>query len=355
MKAVGVDLLFDSPSIYGPNDDQVLAVTLKRFKPKVVLAAQVLESRGAVGGLSLLRATPALSAALGTNQHGLLNGFQDADGVIRQRPNTYATTVSKSLGKNTPRSLGVALLQAADLRVDHHVQWDGWLPLLDPYGPPRTIPTLSIWQLLEPNSYAALKESGQLRNQLVLLGPTATSLQDLHQTAFARGAGMPGVEVHATEIANQIEGRALLFPHKSPGSSLLLGVMVILMALASQRWERPLTRLGMLTAIASGLLLLSLLFIAQLGLEVGLVSLSAGALAAGVISSAGATLKLQWQKRRLRQSLGRYLSPAVAAEIANQPEEADDILGGRLTEVVVLMTDIRSFTSFTQSLSLIHI
>jgi len=81
------------------------------------------------------------------------------------------------------------------------------------------------------------------------------------------------------------------------------------------------------------------------------VSLSAGALAAGVISSAGATLKLQWQKRRLRQSLGRYLSPAVAAEIANQPEEADDILGGRLTEVVVLMTDIRGFTSFTQSMS----
>ena len=351
VKAVGVDLLFDSPSIYGPNDDQVLAVNLKRFQPKVVLAAQVLESRGAVGGLSLLRATPALSAALGTNQHGLLNGFQDADGVIRQRPNTYATTVSKSLGKNTPRSLGVALLQAAELPVDHHVKWDGWLPLLDPYGPPRTIPTLSIWQLLEPNSYAALKESGQLRNQLVLIGPTATALQDLHQTAFARGAGMPGVEIHATEIANRIEGRSLLFPHKSPGWSLLLGVMVVLMALASQRWERPLTRLGILTATASGLLLLSLILIAQLGLEVGLVSLSAGALAAGVTSSAGATLKLQWQKRRLRQSLGRYLSPAVAAEIANQPEEADDILGGRLTEVVVLMTDIRSFTSFTQSMS----
>ena len=122
---------------------------------------------------------------MGTNQHGLLNGFQDADGVIRQRPNIYATTVSKSLGKNTPLSLGVALLQAAELPVDHHVKWDGWLPLLDPYGPPRTIPTLSIWQLLEPNSYAALKESGQLRNQLVLLGPTATALQDLHQTAFA--------------------------------------------------------------------------------------------------------------------------------------------------------------------------
>ena len=64
VKAIGVDMLFDIPSIYGPNDDQVLAINLKRFQLKVVLAAQMLESLGAVGGLSLLRATPALSAAL---------------------------------------------------------------------------------------------------------------------------------------------------------------------------------------------------------------------------------------------------------------------------------------------------
>ncbi|WP_413349983.1 hypothetical protein [Prochlorococcus sp. MIT 0702] len=76
----------------------------------------MLESRGAVGGLILLRAMPALSAALGTNQHGLLNGFQDADGLIRQRPNTYSTTVSKSLGE-TRNPIRINLAKATRMKI----------------------------------------------------------------------------------------------------------------------------------------------------------------------------------------------------------------------------------------------
>ncbi len=57
VKAVGINLLFDSPSIYGTNDDKFLATSLKRLQPKVVLAAQVLVRRGAGAGLSLLRAS----------------------------------------------------------------------------------------------------------------------------------------------------------------------------------------------------------------------------------------------------------------------------------------------------------
>lgn len=70
-----------------------------------------------------------------------------------------------------------------------------------------------------------------------------------------------------------------------------------------------------------------------------------------VVTSGEATVSLEWQRRRLRQALGRYLSPAVAAEIANQPAEADGLLGGRSTNVVVLMTDIRGFTARTRAMS----
>lgn len=144
-----------------------------------------------------------------------------------------------------------------------------WLPLLDPHGPPRTIPTLPVWNLLESRSYRALLDSGRLRDQRVLVGPTAPLFQDLHRGPFAGAEGMPGVELHATELANRLEGRALWL------------------------W-RP-----------------------------------------GVGVSA----------------LGRYLSPAVAAEIAAQPSQADGLLGGRSMEVVVMITDIRGFTAHTRSMS----
>ena len=41
----------------------------------------------------------------------------------------------------------------------------------------------------------------------------------------------------------------------------------------------------------------------------------------------------------------------MAAEIANQPEEADGLLGGQLMDVVILMSDIRGFTGFTQEMT----
>ena len=62
-------------------------------------------------------------------------------------------------------------------------------------------------------------------------------------------------------------------------------------------------------------------------------------------------MQLQWQRRRLRNSLERYLSPAIAAEIAAQPEEADGMLGGKEVDVVILMSDIRRFTAITQAMS----
>ena len=48
---------------------------------------------------------------------------------------------------------------------------------------------------------------------------------------------------------------------------------------------------------------------------------------------------------------GSLSFPAVAAEIADQPEEADELLGGKLMDVVVLMSDIRGFTTFTQEMT----
>ena len=162
---------------------------------------------------------------------------------------------------------------------------------------------------------------------------------------------MPGVEIHATELANRLEQRSLLFQPNSWAWSCLLGLVVITTAISVERWEKPITRLAALAAISAGFLLIGFALIAQLGLGVRLLTLSGAILMTGIVSSSEATLKLQWQRRRLRNSLGRYLSPAVAAQIASQPEEADELLGGQQADVVILMSDIRGFTSFTQQMS----
>lgn len=346
--AVAIDLLFDSPSSHGAADDARLAQSLAPHRGRVVLGTQALESRGSVAGLSLSPPVAPLQRAVGEGGLGLLNGHPDADGRLREWPSSHAVRLRTAGLTRSPEGLAVSTLRGgSEPEAAHWAPRNPWRALLDPYGPPRTIPTLSIWPLLTAEGREELCRSGQVQRRLVLIGPTAAVFQDLHQTTLAGQEGMPGVEVHATEIANRLERRPLLFLPHSALWSALLGLACLGVGLGCRRWERPLTRLGWCAAIGLGWLLLGLLAVGQLALGLRLFSLAAVTLLTGGLSSAEATLALQWQRRRLRQSLERYLSPAIAAQIANQPAEADQLLGGQRTEVVVLLTDLRGFTAYT--------
>ena len=232
--AVGFDLLFESPSSHGDEDDAAFAEALQRHREQVVLGVQVLSSRGPVAGISLLDVTPTLRPADKPMHRGLLNGEPDSDGVIRRRPGQVTQLIREQLDALIPDGLAIALLkkqkEAADLST--HSQ-----DLLDPYGPPGTIPTLSIWKLLEPQAYAAIKQSGQLRNALVLVGPTAAVLQDLHPAVFSGAQGMPGVELHATELANRLDSRSLRWIPATPGWYLVMALLVIVAGVSVARLE----------------------------------------------------------------------------------------------------------------------
>ena len=345
---VGFDLLFEAPSSHGREDDAVFAAALKRHHPNVVLGVQVLSSRGPVAGMSLLDLATTLQPSDTPVHRGLLNGAPDSDGVIRRRPGHASQPMRQQLGASVPDGLALALLKrrgkSADLSIHSR-------DLLDPYGPPGTIPTLSIWELLEPQAYTALKNSGQLQNAIVLIGPTAAVFQDLHPAVFSGAQGMPGVELHATEIANRLDGRSLRLIQAPPGWNLVMAALVLLAGLGAATYERPLTRLGSLLGAAGLLVAASAALIVWGGVLLPLLGLAGTLTMTGIVSSTDATVRLQWQRRRLRQTLGRYLSPAVAAEIADQPEEADGLLGGRLMNVVILMSDIRGFTAFSQAMT----
>ncbi|QPN55506.1 adenylate/guanylate cyclase domain-containing protein [Synechococcus sp. CBW1107] len=351
-RVVGFDLLFDAPSSHGPEDDAALAAALRRHSGKVVLGAQVFESRGRVGGLTLSAAMPFLSEAAGPRSSGLLNGLQDPDGYIRLRPSTYAEQLRQSGMLDVPVGLSSQLIAKGRVaEIPPPPILASWRPLVDPYGPPRTIPTIPIWEVLESGSFARLKQQGTFRNQVVLIGPTASVLQDIHRTAFAGAEGMPGVEIHAAEIANRLEGRALYIPPNAWYLAPLLGFLVLALGLASARAEKPQVRLGALALLAGAMVLLGLILLSSTGAGIGLLGISALILATGLVSAGDATVRLQWNRLRLRRMLERYLSPAVAAQIASQPEEADELLGGKVSEVVVFICDVRGFTQRTTKMS----
>ena len=344
-KVIGFDLLFDTPSSHGKEDDATFAASLRRHANQVVLGVQALSSQGPVAGLSLLDLTPSIRNAHPSIKRGLLNGRPDRDGVLRRTPGTTSMDLRQKLGSAVPPGMASALLNTPPETQNKGIS------LLAPYGPPRTIPTFSIWELLEPKAYAALKQSGTLQDAIVLVGPTASVFQDLHRSVFSGAVGMPGVEIHATEVANRLEGRILQFFPPIPGWNLILAALAGGLGLALSGMERPLQRLSVAAIATVGTLFVGVALVTKAWLVLPIASIAVTILATGIISSADATVKLQWQRRRLRNTLGRYLSPAVAAEIADKPNNAEGLLQSRLVDVVVLMSDIRGFTAFTQSMT----
>ena len=82
-----------------------------------------------------------------------------------------------------------------------------------------------------------------------------------------------------------------------------------------------------------------------------LFSLGVGLAVITIASTIEATILLQLERWRLRRTLTRYLSPAVAEEITNQPDKWNQASIGKQCDVVVLMTDIRGFTDMTHRFS----
>jgi adenylate cyclase len=351
-RAVAFDLMFETPSSHGAGDDRAFARALGAFGRPVVLGAMVLEPRTSQGvsGLSLARPLPMLATAGPLVREGLLNGPVDPDGAIRQPPSAYGAGLRETTDLELPPSLATVLKRgpaAAEPAASGRWRSGRGLGLLRFYGPPATFPTLPIWSLLEPVSFRSVLTQGTLRDAVVLVGPTAATLQDIHVTPFSGSEGMAGVEIHATELANLRQGIGLELLRPTPAWAALVGLWTALLLLLLQRQRRPLVRFGIAAAVV--LLLLGAVVIAAetsgfLLLPLTLVGVSLGG---GLLSAGEAAARNEIDRRRLRATLGKYLSPAVADELTRDPDTWEVQVGGRAVDVVVLMIDIRGFTTKT--------
>lgn len=351
---VALDLVFDTESSHGANDDKAFAEIIEKYSARIVLSSHALESQGSVAGLSIREPVVELLAALRSKQIGIINALPDVDGSIRQRPSEYLVRLS-DLSQGSPiKSLAEVVINTYEREANKKVSKTDLAKeskRLRYYGPPRSIQTIPIWSLLEGNSYSRLKNSKALYKKIALVGPTAQTMQDRHKTAFSGSEGMPGVEIHGTEISNRLDGKSIKQIGTNEGWPIVLGFIVLVFTIALERADRPLTRIGWTITCATILGITSYLLVTEVGKGIEITTVGAGVMIGGLLSTAQATATLQINRMRLRRSLERYLSPAVASEVIRRDEREKDILTGKSTKAVIILTDIRGFTAYTQKMS----
>lgn len=334
-----------------PVDPAVLA-QMERSTVKLMKVAEGVESIPLIEYANLDANLASLSEQ--ALDFGFFNARPDGDGLYRRAlllllyngdiyPSLSIKALRHFLGADVMlevKSFGIDGLQVGELRIP--AREDGTLAL-NYYGPARSFRTVSaadvIKKRLPPDS---------LKGALAFVGATEIGIYDIRPTPF--DATQPGVELHATVAANALERRFLqydgitqmqemvciaLFP-------LLLGVALAFV---------PGTFAG-LAAFAGFALLYS--WINYLAFSQGLRDMTViyPMLGIGLTylgSEAWRNLVVEKKGRQLKKAFSNYVSPDLVREIEKNPDKL--VLGGEQREISILFSDIRGFTTVSESLT----
>ena len=347
-RGVAINVLFAGQSIYGPEDDARFAETLKRNSSSVALAAEMMEpvDRQGAGGLSLEPPASTLLDALGGLPYlGLTNMLNAEDGSIGPHPEAYGQRVLRPHGFALQQSLPSALLKIAGIEPPLD-QADRSLRL---YGPEGSITRLSAWEVLDPQRWRKHPLRDRLRDSLVLIGPTLEDNQSGQSTPFGT---LSGVELLATATANDLDGSGLRQWPQNPWQKALLSaacswlIAYVATRNLNLRWRLVSCSLGL-----TGLLLISIITLVKRQTVLPLLAPSAGVVGLASTVAISSFWREEQERRRLRQTFERYVSPSVVQEILKDRDSAEGILRGKTLAVTVLFSDLEGFTALTRERS----
>jgi adenylate cyclase len=255
--------------------------------------------------------------------------------------------IAQQAGTFVLRSAGTAEGSAmTDLRVgalDIPVSADGEIWIY--YSGLPNMPVISAADLFDPAKAAALM--GQIQGRILLVGTSAVGLRDIVATPV--DPAMAGVKVHA-EIIDQIaSGVFLQRPDWIVGAERAAAIavgLVLLLVLATATPALSVIVALLLSSLVGGGSWLA--FSRALTLFDPLLPLAS--LGAVLLTALPLLLMLTHREKRfVRESFGRYLSPTLVERLSENPQGLT--LGGEDRELTILFSDIRGFTALSEKLT----
>jgi adenylate cyclase len=328
-KAIAYDVQFTEPT--KAREDAALMDAVARAKGRIVLATSEVNEFGEsaiFGGEDTVRSLGARSGnALFT---------PDGDGIIRRIP-------SKVDGLE---SLALATAEVAERRPISVAELGGKSPWIDFQGEPGTVTSVSLIDV-----YRGKVDPALFRDKVVVVGATATSLQDDTPTSAGANEPMSGVEIHANGISSILRGT----PLDEAGLSIRLALVALLgmvvPAVAVRRRHRrgvPTVMLTILLALGVGavyLLAVRVAFGADLILPVVYPLLALFVSMVGVSQVELTTTVIE--RDRVRERFARFVPESVVDDVLSAADD-DLCLGGVRVQSTIVFCDLRDFTAFAE-------
>ncbi|HEY5512438.1 MAG TPA: adenylate/guanylate cyclase domain-containing protein [Geomonas sp.] len=336
----------------GDNPPEAVRDEVRRDRVKLLRLAEGVTSIPAPEFRALDASIPRISAA--ALDQGFFNVLPDDDGLYRAAPTialydgeVYPSLALRALARYlgsepmvSVASFGVSPVQLKGLELP--VNEAGELPL-NYYGPTGSFRTVSAADVIKRRLPA-----GALRDTLVFVGATEMGVFDLRATPF--DPALPGVEIHATVAANALDRRFLTRDGRTAGIELAaIFLLPALLALLLNATIRTVAGLGWLILSAGSWLLLNQFLFRSYFLDLSIIYPVAPVFLAYLGGEAYRNLVVERKGRYLKKAFSSYLSQELVDEIVKNPDRLR--LGGEKREVTVLFSDIRGFTTLSESLS----
>ncbi|HEX5337867.1 MAG TPA: adenylate/guanylate cyclase domain-containing protein [Gallionella sp.] len=351
-RAIVFDILFSEPDRYRPDSDQFFNEVLHElhnvYFPMLQLEgkqsdgiplselARVMDIPHSPDADPHARAIllPPQAVATESWRAGLINFKEDRDGIARRYP--LHVNISgwqlESLPARVMRDLGYPVPQRPYIRL----HWRGDRLAF------RHIPYSDLYA--DQSRQKPLRDPHELTGKIVVIGSTATGLHDIRATPVS--SLYPGVEILATALDNLKNQR-----HMRSGSAYFAPLAALLLiALQLPLFQRRID----VFRIGGALLLLSLaLLAAQYFAMTRLYSIAllTPLLFGWAFYFAAALSEYLREKKSREQTVrifNRFLDPRVVSSLVAQGETPQS-LSGQAREITVLFSDIRGFTTLSES------
>lgn len=199
-----------------------------------------------------------------------------------------------------------------------------------------------------------------LKDKLLIVGATSIGVYDLRQTPFEEN--YPGVETHANVLSNLLteEARSRNEPvdPSQPGflriHPLEEKAMWAVLLIGGLALSGALTYLGSVMGLLATIGVLATLYAVDQYvlfkngyiINISLPTITTFSLFVGITSYKYFTEERN--KRALKGTFAKYVSPAVVEEILKDPSNIE--LGGKKMELTVMFSDVRGFTTISEKL-----
>ena len=321
---LGIDVNFFEEE--GKQSDLQLSTSLSKAAFPVVLSSQIVSTKNSaasriISPLNQFKNSPGVS-------EGFTNIPIDEDGLARILP----TNAAFSGEVFSPFSFQMARNLNIQIPIKNRY-------LINFAGGAGNFTTYSVSDFLDGKL-----QPKQLSNKIILIGSTASDLHD-SISAPVKGSIISGVEYNANILDNLLLKRYILLLPKV--LTVFLGILTIILYLLAFSYLSP-ERISWILAVLIMFFPFLSFILWQFGWALFYFSNFALVLLLIIFHGSYNWYISEAEKRKLRQTFQHYFSPQVMEAILKDPSLLK--LGGQKREVTILFSDIRNFTSITESM-----